>query len=172
MGRPKAVIEVEGVAMARRVADAVAAAGCDPVVAVGGDAAALASVGLATLPDRFPGEGPLGAVITALEHAAGAPVLVAACDLPWLDVATVSAILDASRVSSASDAVVASSGRLEPLLSWWSPTALEHLRQRFDAGERAVHATLAGLSVVTVPVAASALHNVNRPDDLPPGATR
>jgi molybdenum cofactor guanylyltransferase len=172
MGRPKAFVEVDGVAMARRVADTLLLAGCEPVVAIGGDAAPLALLGLATVADGFPGEGPLGAVITALEHASGSPVLVAACDLPWLDVETVSAVMAAGRVASPPDVVVATTGRLEPMLSLWSPTALHHLRARFVAGERAVHAALDGLSVVTVPVAATALRNVNRPDDLHLGPSR
>ena len=45
MGTDKAFVEVGGVAMAARVAAALDAAGCDPVVLVGGDGAALAPLG-------------------------------------------------------------------------------------------------------------------------------
>jgi molybdopterin-guanine dinucleotide biosynthesis protein A len=70
MGRDKALLPVGGVPMALRVADALRAAGADEVVAVGGDATALAALGLTVVPDDHPGVGPLAAIVTAL--AAGA----------------------------------------------------------------------------------------------------
>jgi molybdopterin-guanine dinucleotide biosynthesis protein A len=170
MGRPKAFVEVDGTAMARRVADTLAEAGCRPVVAIGGDAEAMARLGIATVSDAHPGEGPLGAIITALEHAAPCPVLVAACDLPWLDVATVAALIAAR--SDDVDVVAATTDRIEPLVSLWSPSALEHVRSAFAAGDRAVHIVLEGLRVETIEVAPSALRNVNRPDDLLAGPSR
>lgn len=51
MGRDKALIEIGGVPMARRVADALGAAGAAEVVAVGGSAPALRSLGLTVAPD-------------------------------------------------------------------------------------------------------------------------
>ena len=64
MGRDKALVAVDGVAMAERVARALEAAGCADVRFVGGDAPALAALGRPVLPDAYPGAGPLGAVIT------------------------------------------------------------------------------------------------------------
>ena len=57
MGADKALIEIDGVAMAERVARVLDAAGCEPVVFVGGDPA-LAELGSAL--DRRPlsGRGP------------------------------------------------------------------------------------------------------------------
>ncbi len=74
-GIDKALVEVGGVAMARRVADALRAGGAEPVVAVGGDRSALGRIGLDGVDDRHPGEGPLGGVCTALAAAerAGRP---------------------------------------------------------------------------------------------------
>lgn len=83
MGRDKALIEVDGVPMARRVADVLRAGGCDRILAVGGDAEALAALGLEPIADRWPGEGPLGGLATALLAADDGDVLVLApCD--WL----------------------------------------------------------------------------------------
>ncbi|MFN6118460.1 MAG: molybdenum cofactor guanylyltransferase [Actinomycetes bacterium] len=182
MGRDKAFVEVEGSAMARRVADALVAAGCGPVLAVGGDAVGLSTLGLVAVPDRWPGEGPLGGIRTALAHVseqvseqesgqepgqepAGAPVLVVATDLPWLDATTLGALLEhVSRTDL--DVVVARSGRLEPLCALWWPSAAGPLAAAFDAGERAVHRAIAGMRVQEVAVDGAALVNVNRPDDL------
>ena len=112
MGRDKALVAVDGVAMAERVARALEAAGCADVRFIGGDAPALAALGRPVLPDAYPGAGPLGAVITAL-RASGRPVVVAACDLADLDADTVVAVVgdgigDLPRV--------AHTDRLEPLL--------------------------------------------------------
>lgn len=69
MGCDKALIEIDGRPMAARVADALRAGGCAPVLAVGGDGHALAAVGLVPVTDRWPGEGPLGGLATALSVA-------------------------------------------------------------------------------------------------------
>ncbi|WP_434127450.1 molybdenum cofactor guanylyltransferase, partial [Enterococcus faecium] len=45
MGTDKALIEVDGGPLARRVANALRAAGADPVIAVGGDLEALGDLG-------------------------------------------------------------------------------------------------------------------------------
>ncbi|MDX2378360.1 MAG: NTP transferase domain-containing protein, partial [Acidimicrobiia bacterium] len=74
MGRTKALVEIEGIPMARRVADALRRGGCEHVVVVGGDARELRPLGLTVVADLFPGKGPLGGVLTALEFSAR-PVL-------------------------------------------------------------------------------------------------
>lgn len=162
MGRDKALVAVDGVAMAERVARALEAAGCADVRFVGGDAPALAALGRPVLSDAYPGAGPLGAVITAL-RASGRPVVVAACDLADLDADTVVAVVsegvgDLPRV--------AHTDRLEPLLAWWPPAVLGALEAQFASGERALHRALGAVGYVAVPVATSRLRNVNTPADL------
>lgn len=66
MGTDKVFIEIEGEPMVVRAVGALRAAGAEPTVVVGGDAARLGDLGLDYVPDRHPGEGPLGGVITAL----------------------------------------------------------------------------------------------------------
>jgi molybdenum cofactor guanylyltransferase len=168
MGRDKALIEIDGRAMAARVAMSMAAAGCSPVFAVGGDAGSLGAIGLTVIDDRWPGEGPLGAIITALVHTE-VPTVVAACDLPWLDEVTVrSLIRDVQRPGIDVDLVLATAHRDEPLCGCWMPSALGELRRSFDDGERAVHRAIARLKTVRVQVTTAAVRNVNEPADLPP----
>ena len=166
MGRDKSLVAVDGQPMAARVAASLADAGCAPVVVVGGDATRLRSLGLAVIDDRWPGEGPLGAIITVLRHTS-MPTVVVACDLPWLDPATIMALLPRLPMGPAPDVTVATTGRDEPLCACWMPTALGVLERQFSDGERAVHRVLPALEVLRVPVAAAALRNVNSPDDLP-----
>lgn len=167
MGRDKALVPVDGSPMAQRVAAAMTQAGCDPVVLVGGDAHRLGSLGLMVLDDRWPGEGPLGAIITVLEHTR-VPTVVAACDLPWLDATTVRSLTSLDGSTDAVDVVLATTDRDELMCACWMPSALPELLRHFVAGQRAIHVALATLRVVRRPVAATALRNVNTPQDVPP----
>lgn len=165
MGTDKALVEVGGVAMADRVARALDRAGCEPVVFIGGDVDRLADLGRPVHADHWPGAGPAGGVVTALT-VLGDDVLIAACDLVDLDAATVRRVVDAGRTSAA-DVAVATTDRLQPLLSWWRHGSLVVVGEAWAAGAVAVHELIKGLSSVLVPVADGALRNVNRPGDLP-----
>ncbi|MFZ9628716.1 MAG: molybdenum cofactor guanylyltransferase, partial [Ilumatobacteraceae bacterium] len=121
MGSPKPLVEWHGVAMARRVADVLVAAGCEPVRCVGGDAAALADLGLDTVTDLMPGEGPLGGVLTALRSSGVDAVLVVSCDIPMLTAQTAARLLDEWR-SGGAQVVVAHTDRAQPLCAVWGRT--------------------------------------------------
>ena len=180
MGRDKALLPVAGVPMARRVADALGEAGCSPVLAVGGDAGALAALGLPVVADGWPGEGPLGALATVADTMAARgwahrDAVVVACDLPWLDAATVWRLIDATAGETAgaqvgAQVVCARTDRIEPLCARWSPPALAAARELFLAGDRSVAAALAQLQVLPIDVDAAALRNANSPSDLPGGS--
>jgi molybdopterin-guanine dinucleotide biosynthesis protein A len=168
MGRTKSLIEVGGVAMGRIVADVLDAAGCDPVAFIGGDATKLHALSGDFVADLYPGEGPLGGVLTALHHfEAASHVLVVACDLPLLDVETVRLLLDAAAGAPETAAVVANSGRREAGLVVWNRAALADIVDVFTGGTRAVHAILERIDAVDQRVDPAAMQNVNRPDDVP-----
>ncbi len=171
MGRDKALIEIDGVALVERISAILLEAGCCRVVAVGPRRLAAA---VPHVDDRHPGEGPLGGILTAIAAASSSAadaVLVVACDLVDLDPATVSTLLEAAdplivSSRSAADAVVARSTRLEPLCAVWSLGCAVVLQRHFDSGERAVHRALDGVSVIEVAVTADVVRNVNTLDDL------
>ena len=164
MGTDKARIVIDGVPMAERVARVLEAAGCQPVVFVGGDPA-LGDLGRWRVSDRWPGEGPVGGVITALDALCDASaVVVAACDLPDLSVDAVLAVMGSA--DERTGIRVADSGRMEPMLACW-PTALRQpIERAFERGVRALHEAIAGELGINVPVDPAALRNVNRPADL------
>ncbi len=161
MGVDKATLEVHGVAMARRVADVLRASGCAPVIAVGGDSAELRRLGLDDVADEFPGEGPLGGVLTALSH--GAPAVVLACDLANIRPPTVASLIDAL---GSHDAAIAFTDRAEPLCAVWSASSVELLRTQFTAGERSMHRAIDEIDVAWVTVPGGDLLNINTPADL------
>jgi molybdopterin-guanine dinucleotide biosynthesis protein A len=161
MGVDKATIPIAGVPMARRVADALIAAGCAPVVAVGGDRLELARLGLEYVDDDFPGEGPLGGILTALS--VGSPAAVVACDLPNLQAATITELIAAL---GQHEAAIAYTDRAEPLCAVWSDRAAAALLARFQSGERAMHRAIEGLDVGWVAASAADLRNINTRSDL------
>lgn len=164
MGRDKALVQVDGVAMVVRVANALRAAGCRPVFAVGGDRAALEALGIQFVTDAYPGEGPVGGVITALATCDTPAVVVVSCDVPYLTAATVRALLDAG---GAAHATVAVTDRMQPMCALWSRSALGHLRAAFAGGERRLLAVLDQLETLQIPANRQDLANVNAPGDLP-----
>jgi molybdopterin-guanine dinucleotide biosynthesis protein A len=163
MGTDKAFVELGGVPMAERVAGALVAAGCDPVVFVGGDSVLLARFGRDCHPDLHPDEGPAGGVLTAL-HALDDDVVVAACDLPLLHAGAVRALVAAA--SGDVDVVVAAGDRRQPALGWWSRAARPSVEGLWTNGRRSLQELVDGLRAVSVIVDEVALRNVNTPAQL------
>jgi molybdopterin-guanine dinucleotide biosynthesis protein A len=165
MGRDKARLEVGGRPLAVIAADALRAAGAQQVLAVGGDGPALAALGLDPVPDDHPGEGPLGGVVAALAASPLDVVMVLACDLPDASSDSITAVLAAR--GDADVAVPRRGGRLDVLHAAYHRRVLPHLRERFAAGERAVHRALAGLRVEVVEgLDPRTLTDVDEPPDL------
>jgi len=150
MGTDKALVPVGGIAMAVRVANAMSAAGATDVTAVGGDEDALRSLGLRTIADSTPGEGPLGGILSALRSATESIVVVTACDMPWIDAAQIVPLVDALAHSRAVVTVSTSQGQLQPLHAAWRLEATADLQRMFDSGERAPRRAVQGLECVTV----------------------
>jgi molybdopterin-guanine dinucleotide biosynthesis protein A len=172
MGRDKALLVVEGRPLAGRVAHALETAGAARVEAVGGDGPALVAAGLVHRADRWPGEGPLGGIVTALT-APGAEdvVVVAACDLVAPDPSAVRHLVERLLASGADVAVPVVDGRHQWLHAAWQRRVAGVLCDLFAAGERSVAGAVLGLRVLDVgDLPAAALHDADRPEDIPPDA--
>jgi len=155
MGHDKVLAEVGGVPLAARVAAALVDAGAEPVRCIGGDAERLAAAGLAVVPDRHPGEGPLGGVVTALGAHDGPAgiVVVLAGDLATPDPHAVVAVVERLRTHpDAALAVPVVDGRRQWLHAAWRTSAADALRHAFAAGERSIHRAVAGLDVAELVV--------------------
>ncbi len=178
MGRDKALLRISGRAQAVVVTDAIGAAGADRVVAIGGDRTALAAEGLTVVADRYPGEGPLGGILTALGHFEDStrPVVVLACDLPAADPRNVEVVAEALRdVDGPAVAVAVVGGRRQWMHASWTPATAPLLSAAFTDGERATWRAAevsvgSGLRILEVdgPVPAG-FDDVDQLEDLPRG---
>jgi len=171
MGTDKALIEIAGQPMARRCADALRECGLSPVVAVGGSPEVAAFIGLPHLSDEWPGAGPLGALISALDQIDADVVVVLSCDLlnP-----TPAAIRQLCESLDDHDAVIPLvNGRAQWLHGAWNRRTAALLRQRFEGGERSLHGAVAGMDVRSLTVQDPVPYrDVDSPSDLPPGSPR
>lgn len=166
MGVDKATLLLDGVAMARRTADALRASGVGAVLTVGGDAPGLAGVGDRHLDDQQPGAGPLGGVATAAAAAPGSTLVVAACDLPDLGPEVVAALWAAGADGPAAQVVVpVVDGRVQWAVALVPGAAAALVVDRFGAGARSLRDGYGDVAGVDVGPGRS-LRDLDTPEDV------
>jgi molybdopterin-guanine dinucleotide biosynthesis protein A len=151
-GGDKALVQFEGKTLLARTVELVASV-CRETKIV----ALLGKYGDATVPiltDQWPGQGPLGGVLTALQHLnerletpARTPVedpgirsyaLILSCDMPFLTREWLGYLCDRAVKSAAQVIVPQSENGLEPLCACWRTDAASTIQTAFDAGVRKV----------------------------------
>lgn len=157
MGRDKALIEVDGVPLARRMAEVLREGGCQEVFVVGNNEA-LSSLGVPAIADVEGARHPLRGLSAAMLHCTEALLLCAPCDLVHLEPA------DARRLLKHAGPCVATDGvRLQPLLAVYPTRWHPRVQARMLS-----NGSVTGLAeeLDPVPLPARALVNVNHPADL------
>jgi molybdopterin-guanine dinucleotide biosynthesis protein A len=159
MGRDKARLPFRGGDLVSAVAAAVASAA--------GNVTLVGHPELASIPDRYPGEGPLGGILTALDHTVADWNLIVACDMPEVSAAFLTDLV-ARAVGSPADVLLpcGSDGLPQPLCAVYRRRARAVMSHHFARGVRRVTEALAGLEVELLVVAeVSHFQNVNTPED-------
>ena len=151
MGRDKALLPFQGGSLAGFVARLVTqAAGSASLV---GSAQRHAVVGYPVIEDLYPGEGPLGGILTALQNTTADWNLIVACDMPRLSTPFLTRLLEAAADSGCGALVPAGpSGLLEPLCAVYHRHSLAVLGAAFGSGVRKVATALEGARVTVLPV--------------------
>jgi molybdopterin-guanine dinucleotide biosynthesis protein A len=165
MGRDKALLPYRGGVLAEFVARAVKLAAGSAVLV--GSPSRIAHLGYPVLRDIYPGEGPLGGILSVLEHNAAEWNLIVACDMPEISAGFLSGLLDAAEHEDADALIPAGpSGLLEPLCGVYHRRSREALYRAFAAGIRKVTAAFPGLRIAVFPVPElTPFQNVNTPED-------
>lgn len=142
-GSDKAVVELAGNTTLVRMMEALRQSGVGQVVVVGSQAR-YGKWSARCLEDRWPGEGPLGGIVTALlcslaDDSSPCWNLVVSCDMPFLTANWLAYMIGRAAASDA-DVIVPQSatGRLEPLCAGWRTACAEPLRVAFESGARKV----------------------------------
>jgi len=159
MGQDKARLRYRGEPLANWIARLVEAAA--------GSVTLIGNPELGGIPDLYPGEGPLGGILTALRHTSADWNLIVACDMPEVSAEFLTGLLAAAERSGA-DALLPEgpSGQPEPLCAVYQKRIAGALEQRFAQGIRKITDALEAVAVARLPVAElKPFQNVNTPED-------
>jgi len=126
-----------------------------------------AFAGLAQIHDAFLGLGPMGGILSALQAHPGAAFLVIACDLPFLDAATLEALTRGRDPLRAAAAFTGpQDGLPEPLCAIYEPRAYARALQLLGQGVDCPRKFILNSSAVLLTAPdMRALRNVNDPGD-------
>lgn len=178
MGRPKALIEVDGTTLLERTA-AVAATVTNRIVLLGEPGFELPRLArpLRILPDMHPGIGPMAGLEALLSARPDDACMLLACDMPNLNSEPLKRLCDAIDAPE-TDAAACVTGevtpRWHPCCAIYGPTVVGPLQAALNARQYAMTKLLSGLKAKAIRLRGQEerwVENWNAPSDLPPGRT-
>lgn len=140
-GKDKALVEFNGRTMLERTAELLGQVTEEVAVVAMGERYSRENRRI--VGDRWPGEGPLGGIITALLDAASAAArpewaLIVSCDMPFLTEEWLRFLTERARESEAEVLAPNSANGPEPLCACWRVSAARPLTKEFEAGTRKI----------------------------------
>lgn len=169
-GTNKSLASVGARYMAAVVASNLRNASGSSVSLIGADAQTSSALGLPNVFGSREGNGPLGAIIDALELSDSVFVVIAPNDTPFFSAECFTRLIDCLNASNNDVAVavdVKDESRVHWLLSAWRKApCLPMLREQYHSGTRSVHQAVTGLQIGTVAYESALVRNVNSPEDL------
>ena len=142
MGRDKALLPLGDQTLIERVLAAARPLGYPCIII--GDPTTYAHLGLSVHPDRRPGLGPLGGLHTALSTTA-APVLLLACDLPFITPEFLRYLVDRRGPHQA--VVPYAATGLQPLCALYEPSCLTAVEAAIQADQLGMRDLLSNLNL-------------------------
>ena len=165
MGRDKALLPLDDSPLLRVVAGRVAeVAGAVTVIA---PPQTYDHLGIETVDDLHPGQGPLAGIETALSLNRAVDNLIVACDMPNISTVFLRRLLAAAEQTTADCLLpVSPDGQLEPLCAVYRPSCLPAIRSALDSGTRKIRDVLKTLQVVHFAIEdREEMVNLNSPED-------
>lgn len=140
-GQDKALVEVGGTPMLGRMIELLRRVTKE--VKIVATAKKYATFGVTMVEDRWPGEGPLGGIITALEDPGKTTArpewnLILSCDMPFLTSDWLAFLVERAVRSKAQVVFPHSASGPEPMCACWQADAAAKLRSGFESGVRKV----------------------------------
>lgn len=150
-GMDKALVKLAGKSMLQRTGELLAGVCQDACIVA--PAGKYGGLPWPVLADRWPGQGPLGGIVTALNALPVRPdsgesqvmddgtcpfAIILSCDMPFLTKEFLRFLMDRAINSEARVVVPESSSGLEPLCACWRASAAAAIQAVFDAGIRKV----------------------------------
>jgi molybdenum cofactor guanylyltransferase len=144
-GRDKALVEFGAAPLLLQIARVARSCTDNVAIVASREKYVTLSPELQIIEDRWPGEGPLGGIITALQHSAATnhPAewnLILGCDMPFLTAEWLKFLVDRARASPPEIEIILphSAHGPEPLCACYRTAAAEPLKNVFDRGVRKV----------------------------------
>jgi molybdopterin-guanine dinucleotide biosynthesis protein A len=134
-GRPKGLIEVDGVALVDRWRALFDAIGVPSVLVGANDAYAPR----AAIQDEIPGVGPIGGLVALLRRAGTGRAIAVACDMPHVSPALVTRLVNAAPALAVAPR---REGRWEPLFARYEGAALDVAARRAGEGSLSLQGLL------------------------------
>jgi molybdopterin-guanine dinucleotide biosynthesis protein A len=152
-GQDKALAKIDGLPMLLRMRDLVRETTREVQVIAGVEK--YEALGIAGVPDRWDGQGPLAGIITALLTTQEASVskewnLIVGCDMPFLTREWLSYLSDRALASQAEIVAPKSAQGLEPLCACWRTNAAAKLQRIFEGGIRKITEAMRRLDIEIV----------------------
>jgi molybdopterin-guanine dinucleotide biosynthesis protein A len=140
-GKDKALVELGGKTMLAQTTKLVASV-CSEAIIVAAEGK-YPDAPAPLLPDRWPGQGPLGGILTALQSSAlrGSEAswnLIVSCDMPFLTRGWLEFLCQRAERSGAQVVVAESANGLEPLCACWKTASTPGVQAAFNSGVRKV----------------------------------
>jgi molybdopterin-guanine dinucleotide biosynthesis protein A len=152
--------------MGRMIANNMYAANIEKVIVVGGSQDTADALNCSFVADSFPGEGPLGGLVTAIRSVSTEILCVLPCDVPRVTPYRIQQLVTAVAGFRLNDASVLTASREHWLCSSWRVSScLPVLEKCFADGERAIHRAVNSLTIRRVLVTDEEMININTLQD-------
>ena len=169
MGTNKANLLLDGKTLLESSALKLKEASASSILIVGNALKKEFETEVTVIKDRWPNEGPLGGILTALQFLQGTdlPVVIVACDFPELDTEEIRNLVKHAYLNK--DSIIVP--RVGEINQWmhacWPTSVEEHLYKSFLNGERAPHRAVIGYETVVLDrKKESAYFDVDTPEDF------
>ncbi len=117
------------------------------------------------LVDRYPDSGPMGAILTALDHQPTASWLVLAVDLPLVNRSILNLLVQKRDADKLGTCFVQREGLIQPLCTIYEPPCRSVLAHAVDIGQLSLQKLIREEPFAVISTMSDHFLNINRPED-------